>query len=130
MDGGNGVVVMVNSDNGRILDEIINSVATVYKWKDFYTPVVRKIVAVPAALLNAYAGKYVLDKDTVTINTSGKAMLVVNNVQHYPIYFFTEYDFFSPDLPFDLKFEKEANGKITGIYFKNDGGEMRAKRIE
>ena len=57
-------------------------------------------------------------------------MLVVNNVQYYPIYFFTEHDFFSPDLPFDLKFEKDANGKITGIYFKNDGGEMRAKRIE
>ncbi len=130
MDGGDGVVVMVNSDNGRILEEIVNSVATVYGWKDFYTPVVRKTVVVPASLLNVYAGKYVLDKDTVIINTSGKAMLVVNNVQFYPIYFFTDHDFFSPELPFDLKFEKDANGKITGIYFKNDGGEMRAKRIE
>lgn len=32
LEGGNGVVVMVNSDNGEILQELINSVALVYGW--------------------------------------------------------------------------------------------------
>lgn len=32
LEGGSGVVVMVNSDNGAILQELINSVALVYKW--------------------------------------------------------------------------------------------------
>jgi 3-hydroxy-3-methylglutaryl CoA synthase len=36
--GGDGVVVMVNSDNGNILQEVINSVAAVYHWKDFFKP--------------------------------------------------------------------------------------------
>jgi CubicO group peptidase (beta-lactamase class C family) len=36
--GGDGVVVMVNSDNGNILQEVINSVAAVYNWKDFFKP--------------------------------------------------------------------------------------------
>lgn len=32
LEGGSGVVVMVNSDNGAILQELINSVALIYKW--------------------------------------------------------------------------------------------------
>src|SRR6478752_5325690 len=130
MDGGNGVVVMVNSDNGRILDEIINSVATVYGWKDYYKPLVRKAIAVTPAMINAYAGNYALDKDTVNISMSGgRPELIVNNSEHYPIYFSTEQDFFSTELPFDLKFEKDADGKVTNIYFKSNGREMRAKRL-
>lgn len=35
MEGGNGVVVMVNSDNGGILFEVVNSVAKVYGWPIF-----------------------------------------------------------------------------------------------
>ena len=32
---GNGVVIMVNSENYHILEEIVNSVASVYHWKDY-----------------------------------------------------------------------------------------------
>ena len=129
MDGGNGVVVMVNSDDGSIMDEIINSVAAVYGWKDFYKPSERKAVPITAEMMKAYAGNYVLFNDTVNISFNGKAMLAVSNGEHYHIYFSSEQDFFSPELPFDLKFEKDADGKVTDIYFKNNGREMRAKRL-
>ena len=129
-DGGNGVVVMVNSDNGSILDEVINSVAAVYAWKDFYKPTIKKAIAVTGDMITAYTGKYVLFKDTVTINFSGRPMLSVSNGENYSIYFSTEQDFFSPELSFALKFEKDANGKVTDIYFKNNGGEFRAKRLD
>jgi CubicO group peptidase (beta-lactamase class C family) len=129
-DEGNGVVVMVNSDNGSILEEVINSVASVYKWKDFYSPTIKKAIAVTPDMVNAYTGKYVLLKDTVTISFNEKPMLTVSNGENYHIYFSTEQDFFSPELPFDLRFEKDANGKVTNIYFKNNGGEFRAKRME
>ena len=130
-DGGNGMVVMVNSDDGSILNEIINSVATVYKWKDFYTPIIKKAIPVTANMMNAYTGKYVLDKDTVTISSNdGKAMLNVSNGEVYRIYFSTEQDFFSPGLPFELKFEKDSSGKVTDIYFKNHGSENRAMRLQ
>ena len=29
----------------------------------------------------------------------------------------------------DLKFEKDADGKVANIYFKNDDGEHRAKKL-
>ena len=35
VEGGEGVAVMVNSDNGGILSEVVAAVATVYGWKDF-----------------------------------------------------------------------------------------------
>jgi CubicO group peptidase (beta-lactamase class C family) len=130
MDGGNAVVIMVNSDNGSIMDEVINSIATIYNWKDFYTPRVRKAIAVTENMINAYTGSYVLFKDTVQISFNKKPMLAVSNGEKYPIYFSSEQDFFSTGLPFDLKFEKDADGKVTDIYFKNNGGEFRAKRLQ
>jgi CubicO group peptidase (beta-lactamase class C family) len=41
LDDGNGVVIMTNSDNGSILDEIVNSVAVTYQWKNYYQPVIK-----------------------------------------------------------------------------------------
>jgi CubicO group peptidase (beta-lactamase class C family) len=129
MSSGNGVVVMVNSDNGRINDEIINSVATVYGWKNFFTPTVKKAVAVTSNMVNAYAGKYVLLKDTVQVIFTSVPTLIVNDNQFYRIYFTSAEDFFSPDLPFDLKFEKDAEGKVKDIYFKNHDREFKATRL-
>ena len=69
-------------------------------------------------------------KDTITIaEESGKIMLYVSNGENYRIYFTTEQDFFSPEVPFDLKFEKNANGRVTDIYFKNNGRAFRANRL-
>jgi CubicO group peptidase (beta-lactamase class C family) len=130
-DSGNGVVVMVNSDDGSIMNEIINSVATIYKWKDFYAPTVRKAIPVTASMLNSYTGKYVLNKDTVTVaSDNGKVFLHVSNGEVYRVYFSTEEAFFSPELPFDLRFEKDSSGKVTDVYFKNEGGEHRAVRLQ
>jgi hypothetical protein len=129
MNTGNGVVVMVNSNNGRIIEEIINSVASVYGWKDFFTPKVKKAVAVTTQMVNAYAGRYVLDKDTLNVSFDKKPMLIVNNQEVYSIYFSREEDFFSPDLPFELRFEKDDKGIVKAIYFKNRGREFRANKL-
>jgi CubicO group peptidase (beta-lactamase class C family) len=130
-DDGNGVAVMVNSDDGSIINEIINSVATVYKWKDFYTPTVRKAIAITPNMVDACSGKYILGTDTITISQNeGKVFLHVSNGENYRIYFYTEQDFFSPELPFDLKFETDNTGKVTDIYFKNRQTEFKAIRLK
>jgi CubicO group peptidase (beta-lactamase class C family) len=130
-DEGDGVVVMVNSDDGSIMNEIINSVATVYKWKDFYTPIVRKAIPITTNMLDAYSGKYVLNKDTVTMSSDNDKMILrVSNGEVYQVYFSDEENFFSPELPFDLKLEKNSSGKVIDIYFKNQGSEFRAIRLQ
>ena len=73
-DNGEGVVIMTNSDNGSLIyEEIANSVATVYKWKDYYLPEIKKIVDIDTTLLNEYAGKYILDGNTAIIKKTGLA---------------------------------------------------------
>jgi CubicO group peptidase (beta-lactamase class C family) len=42
MTGGNGLVIMVNSDNGAIIPEIVNSIAKVYHFPGLYTAAIGK----------------------------------------------------------------------------------------
>lgn len=128
-EGGNGVVVMLNSDNGSMLDEVVNSVAKVYGWPGFYQPKTRKAIAISDTLLQQYLGDYLLGNDTLTVNIAGgRPKIHYNHDEGYTIYFASPHDFFARELDFDLKFEQDASGKVTGIYFKNSGGEFRAKK--
>jgi CubicO group peptidase (beta-lactamase class C family) len=130
VENGNGVVVMVNSDNGSILSEVINSVAKVYDWKDYYKPVVKKLVTVSDSLLDAYEGNYFLNGDTINISRKeSQVLLTVNHIQTFNIYFSSPEDFFTKDIPLEFRFEKDAAGKVKDFYFKQGSQEMRAKRL-
>jgi hypothetical protein len=97
----------------------------------FLYTTLRKAIAITPNMVDACSGKYILGTDTITINQSeGKVFLHVSNGENYRIYFYTEQDFFSPELPFDLKFEKDNTGKVTDIYFKNRQTEFKAMRLK
>jgi CubicO group peptidase (beta-lactamase class C family) len=129
-ENGNGVVVMVNSDNGSILNEVINSVASVYGWKDYYKPIAKKIVPVDDTLLDQYVGDYFLDGDTIHIGRKeNEVLLTVNRNQTFRIYFSSPDDFFSTDISIEFTFEKDAEGKVKDFYFKQGKQEKRAKRL-
>jgi CubicO group peptidase (beta-lactamase class C family) len=119
IDDGKGVVIMSNSDNRAILEEIANSVAFVYKWKDFYNPVIKQVIELPDTILSLYVGKYMLDKEPVIISMeSSKLFLKYMNVT-YKIFFTSSEDFFIPELEGNNKFLKDIHGKICG-YSIND----------
>jgi CubicO group peptidase (beta-lactamase class C family) len=60
-EGGRGVVVLVNSDMTDFMAEVVNSVATVYGWKNFYECTTKKVISVPADTLKKYVGSYKFD---------------------------------------------------------------------
>jgi CubicO group peptidase (beta-lactamase class C family) len=129
-DSGNGVVVMVNSDNGAVLSEVINSVATVYGWKDYYKPVRKKVVRISDSLFDTYAGNYSLEGDTISISRKGNGyFLTINNRRTFNIYFSSATDFFSKEISIEFKFEKDEQGKVKDFYFKDGNQEVRAKRL-
>ena len=130
-EGGNGVAIMVNSDNGAILNEVLNSVATVYGWKDYYKPVTKKIVTIPDSLFNAYSGNYVLEGDTINIGKNeNEFLLIVNHQQTFKIYFSSADEFFSKEISVEFKFEKDEQGKIKDFYFKQGSNEARAMKLQ
>ena len=122
LEDGNGVAVMVNSDNGGILREIINSVALVYGWKDFYKPVNKKVVLLTMEQLKALEGKYQFefrkgDTSFIQITAKNNGIVLKQFWDGQEISFLAESDlaFFNQNFPFTLKFTKETNGTVTQV---------------
>ena len=116
MEGGNGVVVMVNSGSSNVfIQEIINSVATVYNWKDFYKPIYKKAITVPDSILQKYAGVYTAPEDRFTIIVKkGDGYSLFADGTYDKMYFTNETDFFNVEFPTEKHFLKDASGNVTG----------------
>jgi len=128
LDDGNGVVIMTNSNNGSILEEIVNSVAIVYKWKDYYQPVIKNVIKVPDTILNTYVGKYDLGGGAIATIKKGDKGLIVNAFGNmdWNIYFTSDADFFVKEYRAELRFVTDPSGKVSG--YTNYGN--LAKKIE
>ena len=116
--GGNGVVIMMNNNNGadELGKELRRAVAMVYGWPYFLPPLVRP-VATPARDLDGYAGRYRRGPDEVlTLERQGDHLVETinagNGILTYPVgrdtVAFT-------DFPFRGTFEQNAAGQITGL---------------
>jgi CubicO group peptidase (beta-lactamase class C family) len=128
LDNGNGVVVMVNSNNGAIINEIINSVATVYQWKDFYNPSVKKEVKPSVEKLKSYAGEYLLGGTRFNfILYNDRLLISQNGNKPVPAYFSSETAFFIMEVPAELEFVA-TEGKIDTLLIKQNGQEYKAKK--
>jgi CubicO group peptidase (beta-lactamase class C family) len=120
LNAGDGVVIMTNTDynNNSILEEIANSVATVYKWKDYYLPEIKKVVILDVAVIEKYAGKYDLDGKVVIFKMSDKGLLVnVFGDLYWNVYFTSESEFFIKEFRGYLKFLTDRDNKIAGFLF-------------
>ncbi len=118
LNNGEGVVIMTNTDsyNTAIIEEIANSVATVYKWKDYYLPEIKKIVGVDASVLEKYAGKYDFEGRSVAFKISGKDLLInVEDDQFWKVYFTSDNEFFIREFRGSLQFQTDEDNKVTGF---------------
>jgi CubicO group peptidase (beta-lactamase class C family) len=120
LDNGEGVVIMTNSDNPSILEEITNSVATVYKWKDYYFPEIKKVINVDKSVMARYTGKYEFNETRITINMSDSGLIAnpFGNVR-WQLYFTSDSDFFVRETKGMARFRTGKDQRITG--FKSDG---------
>jgi len=127
LDNGEGVVIMTNSDNGAILEEIVNSVATVYGWKDYYQPVIKNVVEVSESVIEKYVGKYEAEGVKVSFKMSGKELFAdPGNDQLWKVNFTSDSDFFLKEYRADFRFQTDAHGKVKG--FTANG--MPVKKVE
>jgi CubicO group peptidase (beta-lactamase class C family) len=72
---GYGAVVMVNSDNGQIMGEVVRSIARTYNWDEFL-PLVNEIVSVEAAKLDEYTGRFQVNPDRILTITREEGKLI------------------------------------------------------
>jgi len=135
MEGGNGVVVMVNSDKGAITEEIINSVATVYGWKGFYNPLKRpKIITVPQNILESYVGEYKLkvdDKFYIKISlVNGRLVYSEPSWDGFELFAGAENDFFAKENPVGITFNKDAAGKVIELEYHRGSRNDKFKKVK
>jgi CubicO group peptidase (beta-lactamase class C family) len=126
-DNGEGVVIMTNSDNGSLIEEIANSVATVYRWKDYYLPEIKKVVEIDESVSTRYTGKYDLNGMNVIIKKGGSG-LILNAVAglDWQIFFTSDSDFFVREFRGSLRFHTNKVNKVTGFNFNG----MMVPKIE
>ena len=115
-DNGEGVVIMTNSDNPSILEEIANSVASVYSWKDYYLPEIKEVVNVDKSVLAKYTGKYDFNGTQITIAMSDTGLSVnpLGNVR-WQLFFTSDSDFFVRESRGMAKFSTDKDSKVKGF---------------
>lgn len=134
MENGNGVVIMINGEDFSVINELLNSVATVYNWDGFYKPEFRKSVTIPKDTLAGYVGHFKMDKDTISLVMCGEHLCIQQNRQPaagYRVYF-TDRTHFSireeAATTFTLLFNE--SGKLEALELKDPRMKMKLPRIE
>ncbi|MBL7903174.1 MAG: serine hydrolase [Bacteroidia bacterium] len=115
LEGGNGVAVFVNSDNGAILFEVINSVAEVYKWKNFYFPEAKNVVTVPEAVLKTYEGIYLFEDKYAIVLPKEDGYYYLTDGVYSKMHFTSETEFFNEEFLAEKKFLRDTSGKVNGF---------------
>ncbi len=129
-EGGNGLVIMVNSDNGEIIQELINSIAHVYGFTGLNKT--RKIVLADVSdqELDSYLGKYQLTPDLVlSISREGKQLYAQATGQSkIAAYAETNTKFFFKVINAKMEFIKDAQGKVNKMIF-TQGATIEARKL-
>ena len=126
VDGGNGVVVFVNSDDGNIILEILSSVASVYNWKGFDKPANIKTVQVPASITDQYPGVYLYEGKLAEIAKEKEGLVYWADGQTSRMYFTSPADFVNIEFPTEKSFIRDGAGKVSGYARKLYGKELPA----
>ena len=134
LEGGDGVVIMINGDNFAVISELTNSVARVYNWEGFYKPQFRKKITPPADTLTALVGNYQMNKDTITLKLCPEGLCIQQNKQPangYACMFQDNHSFTIREVD-NAKFTVlyDAGGKVEALELKQGGMTLKLPRME
>ena len=129
-DKGYGAVVMVNSDNGQIMGEIIRGIAKEYQWDD-YLPQPREVVSLDPAKLGEYAGRYLVNPDRVltVIQQGSRLFAEPTAATRFELFAVSEAEFVRRDADVRYTFVKSPGGSTEKIVLKSPGGGSEAPRM-
>jgi CubicO group peptidase (beta-lactamase class C family) len=131
LDGqGNGIAVFTNHQNTPLLFELINSVARVYKWKDFPgMPETRKQVDVSEKSGQKYLGVYQAAPNTFThLVKKEDGYYQFAEGSYNKMYFTSDTSYFNKEFQNEKYFIADKNGNVTG-YKRLMNGQWLAPHI-
>jgi CubicO group peptidase (beta-lactamase class C family) len=133
-EGGDGAVVMTNSDNGRVLiSEVLGSIAHEYRWAD-YQPTTHRIARMDPRRFDLLAGSYQLEGAPtfiVTFTREGDHFLSQATRQGQDeIFPESEHEYFSKAVGAQFTFETDGEGRAKRVVLRQDGREETAERLD
>ena len=129
---GYGAVVMVNSDNGQIMPEVVRSIAKAYNWDEFLPPV-NEVISLEASKLDEYAGRFQINPDRILTIAREEGKLIArptadNKFELLPV---AENTFIRREQNIRYTFVKSADGiKELQFSFAGVGGGTAPKVSE
>jgi CubicO group peptidase (beta-lactamase class C family) len=129
-DKGYGAVVMVNSDNGQIIREIIKAIAREYGWEEFL-PAPYEVVSLDPTRLDGYVGRFQINPDRVLTLTRENGRLYAQPTEASKVELFPVSDnrFIRKDQGIEYAFVKNPDGRVDVIKISFTGGANEARRI-
>jgi CubicO group peptidase (beta-lactamase class C family) len=130
LKGGNGVAVFLNTDSYALIPEVLNSVATVYKWKGFVEPENKSTVKVKEKILRSYIGVYNVHGAGLThiVKRKDGYFLCADGVGS-KMHFSNTTDFFNVEFASEKHFFTDDSGNVTG-YSRSLNGEVLPAAIK
>src|SRR5690242_6598309 len=123
-DKGYGAVVMVNSDNGQIMGEVVRSIAREYNWDEFLPPV-NEVISLEGAKLDEYTGRFKVNPDRIltVANEQGKLMARPTAENKFELLPVADGTFIRRDQNIKYTFARGAAG-VSEIQITLPGGEV------
>ncbi len=129
-DKGYGAIVMVNSDNGAILSEIIDGLAQEYGWEEFL-PAPYEVIRLDEKRLGDFVGRYRVNPDRALTVTKhdGRLSVRVSDGSNFDLFPISESTFIRKDAEIQYSFVG-AVGDASAVKIRNQGNENEAPRMK
>lgn len=115
LTNGKGVALFVNSENGYVLLELLNSIALVYNWAGFKKPEQITTVPVNDTITSKYIGEYITDGFFSEIKKEKDGLYFWTDGINSKMYFTSSTDFRNIELRGTKTFTFDNVGTVTGF---------------
>jgi CubicO group peptidase (beta-lactamase class C family) len=112
---GQGAVIMLNSENGEILDEILASVATVYGWEGYLNRPRMNVLKRSVDALEKYCGEYDSGSEVMKIRLHKGTTVIGNSDYERELYFETDSASFIKEQKTDIRF-RIRDDQVNAMY--------------
>lgn len=124
LEDGYGCVVFINSEEYRLIAEIINSIAKAYNWKNFYREPKRKTsIVVSDDVIKPAEGIYLYDQSWAAVGKRNNEYHFYTSGTYAKMYFSSPNTFFNEEFPAVKTFISDSTGHIVGYKRNVDGKE-------
>jgi len=129
---GQGAVVMTNSDKGAgLAEEVLRSIAKEYGWTD-YLHREKVLATIDPKVYGAYVGQYELAPNFILTVTAeeGKLTAQAKGLSKLELFPESETQFFLLAVAAEIAFIKDDKGQVTHLILRQDGQEIKARKIK